>query len=44
MGFDDKWINLNIECISTNPYVVLINGVAYGCIESSNCVKIPLNV
>jgi len=32
MGFDDKWINLNIECISTIPYVVLINGVAHGCI------------
>ena len=32
MGFDDKWINLIMKCISTVSYAVLINGEAHGCI------------
>ena len=32
MGFDDKWINLIMKCISTISYAVLINRETHGCI------------
>ena len=30
MGFNEKWINLIMNCITTVTYFVLINGVAHG--------------
>jgi len=30
--FNEKWINLVMNCITTVTYFVLINGVAHGCI------------
>ena len=39
MGFDDKWINLNMKCISTIFYVVLINGVAHGYIAPTRGLR-----
>ena len=32
MGFNEKWINLIMNCITTVSYSVLINGVVQGCI------------
>ena len=30
MGFEDTWVKLVMECISTATYLVLINGEPYG--------------
>ena len=32
MGFNEKWINLIMNCITIVTYFVLINGVAHGYI------------
>ena len=32
MGFDPRWINLMVECISSVPYRVLFNGQPRGLI------------
>ena len=32
MGFNEKWINLIVNCINTVSYSVLITGVTHGCI------------
>ena len=32
MGFNEKWINLIMNCINTVSYSVLINGVVHGYI------------
>ena len=32
MGFNEKWISLIMNCITTVSYSVLINGVAQDCI------------
>ena len=39
MGFDDKWINLIMKCISTVSYAVLINGEAHGCITPTRGLR-----
>lgn len=34
LGFDRKWIDLIISCISTVSFSILINGVPHGLIHS----------
>ena len=45
MGFNEKWINLMMRCITTITYSVLINGVAQRCIVPSRglCQGDPLS-
>ena len=39
MGFNDKWISLIMNCITTETYSVLINGVAQGCITPTRGLR-----
>ena len=39
LGFDVRWINLMMECISTPSYAVLINGEPQGFISSSRGIR-----
>ena len=39
MGFNDKWISLIMNCITTLTYFVLINGVAQGCITPTRGLR-----
>ena len=35
LGFNERWISLIMQCITTVTYSVLINGEAHGCIVPS---------
>ena len=39
MGFNDKWISLMMNCISTVSYSILINEVSQGCIFPSRGLR-----
>ena len=39
MGFNEKWISLIMNCITTVSYSVLINGVAHGCITPTRGLR-----
>ena len=39
MGFNEKWINLIMNCINTVSYSVLINGVAHGYITLTRSLR-----
>ena len=35
IGFDNRWVNLMMECITTASYSILINGEPHGDIKVS---------
>lgn len=39
LGFDRKWVNLIMQCISSVSYSVIINGEAYGNISPSRDLR-----
>ena len=39
LGFNNKWVSLIIQCISTVTYFVIINREAYGCITPSRGLR-----
>lgn len=39
MGFNDKWVELIMECVSTVSYSLLINGEPMGNIKPSRGIK-----
>ena len=39
MGFNEKWISLIMNCITTNSYSMLINGVAQDCITPTRGLR-----
>ena len=39
MGFNEKWISLIMNCITTVSYSMLINGVAHGCITPTRGLR-----
>ena len=39
MGFNEKWINLIMNCFTTITYSVLINGVTHGCITTTRGLR-----
>lgn len=39
LGFDKKWIDLIMQCVSSVSYLVLINGEAYGNITPTKGLR-----
>ena len=39
LGFNERWISLIMQCITTVTYSVLINGEAHGCIVPSRGLR-----
>ena len=39
MGLSDKWVNLAMQCVSSESYLVLINGEPRGFISPSCSIK-----
>ena len=39
MGFHEKWISLNMQCISIVSYSVIINGTVNGCIHPTRGLR-----
>ena len=39
MGFDNRWLNVMMECKTTTSYSILINGEAHGDIKASRGLR-----
>ena len=39
IGFDNRWVNLMMECITTASYSILINGEPHGDIKASRGLR-----
>ena len=39
MGFDERWVHLAMQCVSTASYSVLLNGEPHGLISPSKRIK-----
>ena len=39
VGFDERWVHLAMQCVSTTSYLVLLNGEPQGLISPSKGIK-----
>lgn len=39
MGFDEKWVNIMMRCVSTVTYSVRINGRSQGCVTPTRGLR-----
>jgi len=39
IGFDERWVHLAMQCVSTTSYLVLLNGEPQGLISPSKGIK-----